>query len=69
MWCTKQCGAGEGTQLHVEVVVKAWKFLDNSVFSKNEKSEAFFRRKTNEKRKKYKYIKSIFCQLGNKKED
>ena len=35
---------------------KAWKFLDNSVFSKNEKSEAFFRRKTNEKRKKNIYI-------------
>ena len=37
------------TQLHT----KAWKFLEDSVFSKNEKSEAFFRRKTNEKRKKY----------------
>ena len=34
------------------VAIKLFKFVENSFFSKNEKSQAFFRRKTNEKRKK-----------------
>ena len=46
------------------VTIKACKFLENSLFSKNEKSEVFFRRKTNEKRKKY-----IYYSTKNKEDE